>query len=205
MFDKLNDSLHTLASADFYVGAGLIAQSTDTPLLRLFNGNSLLDKCGMLSQVAGRQLRQGDAVDCYRNLNKSNCFSIKARAGQNKGLVVGYGQAIVISSPSLVIGEKSRERVLREKCRNVHTYVRGHLVDVIDGDLLMQYQANFKRISYSPFIGGHFYCLSRDEHGKSIPESMSPFDNALLEHVEFAILNGADVFLKMRGLGAGMA
>ena len=107
LFDKLNDSMHTLASADFYAGAGLIAQSADTPLLRLFNGNSLLDKCGMLSQVAGRQLRQGDAVDCYRNLNKPNCFSIKARTGQNKGLVVGYGQAIVISSPSLVIGEKS--------------------------------------------------------------------------------------------------
>lgn len=198
MFDKLNDSMHTLASADFYAGAGLIAQSADTPLLSLFNGDSFFDESGMVSQVEGRQLRQGDAVDCYRNLNKPNCFSIKARAGQNKGLVVGYGQAIVISNPSLVIGEKSRERVLREKCRNVHTYVRGQLVDVFNGDLLTQYQTNFKRISYSPFLGGHFYCLSRDENGKSIPESIMPFDNALLQHVELAILNGADVFLKMK-------
>ena len=62
-------------------------------------------------------------TEVYRNLHK-NCFSIR----QN-GRVVGYlyddNQAIVLEDVKFVVQPAGRKKVLKEKKKNVHAFVRG--------------------------------------------------------------------------------
>jgi len=62
------------------------------------NGNLVCDN--------GRFTKVDDQVDCYRNLNRANMFSIKARQGEFRGLVSGYARAVVVANPSFVVGKK---------------------------------------------------------------------------------------------------
>lgn len=77
----------------------------------IFNSPELTLSC-VLACENGRVTNVGEPVDCYRNLNKTNMFSIKSRHGEFKGLVSGYARGIVISAPSFVVGEKARRRIL---------------------------------------------------------------------------------------------
>lgn len=53
----------------------------------------------------------------YRNLN-SNCWSLKHR-----GKVIGHHKAIVLNNCEFRVSKKGRQRVLKEKVKNVHAYV----------------------------------------------------------------------------------
>lgn len=148
---------------------------------------------GLLTDVSGRTVAEGDLVDCYRNLNRANTFSIKQRGGEFKGLVSGYARAIVVANPTFVVGQKARERVVRESVRNVHSYVRGSFVAAFDSDILAQAVGRFKRATYSPYLCDHFVELERDSEGVAVPGSISRLDES--KRYPFAILNGRDVFL----------
>lgn len=173
----------------------------ETPIsLSLFTGNSLLHE-GEMHTLMGtakkplpaRITRVGDIVDCYRNLNKCNLFSIKQRAGALKGKVSGYARSVIIQNPTFAIGEKSRQTIVEKQSRNVHAYCRGSFVDSIDGDLKVNELNDYIRVSYSPYVSGNFYTLSRDSQGKLIKESIKPFIHP--ERYRYAIVNGADVIL----------
>lgn len=138
-----------------------------------FNGPSLLDGNGLYMAGGDRLLNAGDSVDAYRNLCRPNSFSIKSRQGQFKGLVTGYGRSIVIATPSLIVGEKARLRVVQDRCKNVHSYVRGVLVGVFDGDLTIELMNRSVRITYSPYAGPNFFRLERDEAGRPVDGSIS--------------------------------
>lgn len=62
-------------------------------------------------------------VDVYFNLKKL-CFSVRHR-----GKVVAYGDNILLQNVVFKVSEKGRQRVLREKRKNVHAYARGILID----------------------------------------------------------------------------
>jgi hypothetical protein len=64
-------------------------------------------------------MNPGDRVECYFNLHK-NLYSV--RVG---GLVVAHTREIQLSSVTLAVQRAGRERVLREKRKNVHAFVRG--------------------------------------------------------------------------------
>lgn len=160
-----------------------------------FNGPSLLDSGGGFRSELQRYVQAGEQVDCYRNLNRANCFSVKSRQGQNKGLVTAYGRSIVVGAPKLVVGEKSRQRCIENGVRNVHCYVRGILLGIFDGDLMASKKVDCIRVSYSPFHGAEFFQLERDAQARAILESIRPFDSSSLCDTSLAILNGSDVFL----------
>lgn len=164
-------------------------------LANWFDGPSLLDSDGIYRAVEQRQLRAGDAIDCYRNLNRPHSFSVKSRDGIHNGLVTGYGRSVVIAKPWLVVGEKARQRVIKERRKNVHSYVRGTLVDLFDGDLISARMAGCIRVSYSPYVSGNFYQLERDTLCRPIASSIKPVEASFLERVSLAIVNGADVYL----------
>jgi hypothetical protein len=48
----------------------------------------------------------------------------------NYGLIVGYEDCTILCNCRFVVNEKSRQRVLRERSKNVHAWVVGHGVDV---------------------------------------------------------------------------
>lgn len=158
----------------------------------LFSTQELLVS-GILPGAADRSTSVNDLVDCYRNLNRPNSFSIKQRQGCFKGLVSGYARALVIANPTFVVGEKARQRILREKVKNVHSYVRGSFITAFDSDLLPAESAKLKRVTYSPYLCGQFVELERDANGAAIQSTIKPLDPEL--KFSFAILNGRDVFL----------
>ena len=60
-------------------------------------------------------------VEVYRNLHK-NCWSIR----DNKtGKVIQHVNDVHIKNATLVVRKAGREKVLREKRKNVHAFVRG--------------------------------------------------------------------------------
>lgn len=166
---------------------------------RYFSGKSLLKDGRMVTAIGAnekacsRETRVGDMVDCYRNLNKPALFSIKQRYGAFKGRVSGYARSIVLKNPVFAISETSRQRVLKEKSRNVHSYVRGEFIHSQDGDVILDQLGGFLRVSYSPYVSGNFFSLERDELGNIIQQSIQPFFD--VAKFQYAIINGRDVFL----------
>lgn len=125
----------------------------------------------------------GDIVDCYRNLHRADCFSIRQRHGEFKNKVSGYAQSVIIKHPQFIVSEASRQRVLREKSRNVHAFVRGEFTDAYMCPLELSKLNNVIRVSYSPYLGGTFF---QKDTGFAITQE----DNRL-----YAVLCGSDVFL----------
>jgi len=66
-------------------------------------------------------------VDIYWNLIKK-CWSVRSREGDTYGKVVGHLDSCVIVKAKFVVNPKGRERVLRERRKNVHAFVRGDLL-----------------------------------------------------------------------------
>ena len=63
-------------------------------------------------------------VFVYFNLHKK-CFSIKALEGDRKGKVIAHSDTVVLEGCKLMVSEAGRQRVLREKRKNVHAGVSG--------------------------------------------------------------------------------
>jgi hypothetical protein len=63
-------------------------------------------------------------VFVYFNLHK-RCFSVKALEGQAKGLVIAYANDVVLFDPVFKVSKAGRDRVLRERKKNVHAGVIG--------------------------------------------------------------------------------
>ena len=67
-------------------------------------------------------------VEVYRNLHK-NCYSVRALSGEDKGRVIDHVQSITLRDVSFVVQPAGRNRVLEEKRKNVHAFVRGTITD----------------------------------------------------------------------------
>ena len=63
-------------------------------------------------------------VFVYFNLHK-HCFSVKALEGQDKGRVIAHAMDVVLFGPTFKVSKAGRERVLRERTKNVHAGVVG--------------------------------------------------------------------------------
>ena len=66
-------------------------------------------------------------VEVYYNLTRS-CWSVRALEGAEKGKVFMYADAVAIKDAKFVVREGGRQRVIRDKQKNVHAFVRGTLV-----------------------------------------------------------------------------
>lgn len=67
-------------------------------------------------------------VEVYFNLHKK-LFSVRALEGLNKGKVIDHAHEVHLDCPVFVVQEGGRQRVLKEKRKNVHAFVRGHLIN----------------------------------------------------------------------------
>lgn len=73
-------------------------------------------------------------VFVYFNLHKK-CWSIKALSGENKGRVIGHAKRVLLGDCEFRVSEAGRQRVLREKRKNVHAGVVGELMGFIPTDM----------------------------------------------------------------------
>jgi hypothetical protein len=69
-------------------------------------------------------------VFVYWNLPKE-CWSVKALNGTRKGKVIYHAEQVRVANPVGKVSEAGRQRVLREKCKNVHAGIVGELTDVL--------------------------------------------------------------------------
>jgi len=106
-------------------------------------------------------------VDIYRNLHKK-CWSIRSREPSRKyGLVVAHATRIGLEDAKFVVSQAGRNRVLKDKRKNVHAVVRGNLIysnyrDFTDRDMWFKYQARIENntvysITYQPYKKSTFF------------------------------------------------
>jgi hypothetical protein len=82
-------------------------------------------------------------VFVYRNLHK-NCLSVR---NIKTGLVIAHVDSVTLKNVKFKVSAKGRERVLREKTKNVHAGVEGEWVlDSITPDT-----ASWRKVVYDPY------------------------------------------------------
>jgi hypothetical protein len=133
------------------------------------------------SQVgkAVRTCRRLMKVRVYRNLNKPEFYSILAREGADKGKVVGYARAVLLENCEFIVSSASRNRVLREKRKNVHAFCQGIIVDASETSQLLTGEETI--VTYNPYKMETFY--------KRIDDS--PYSQKCNQ----ALLQGSDVHI----------
>lgn len=93
----------------------------------------------------------------YWNLHKK-LWSIKALEGEHKGRVIAHSDAFTLTDCVFKVSEAGRQRVLRERKKNVHAGVVGTLASLgpspTDGGTA---------ITYSPYRGPTFRRADTDE------------------------------------------
>lgn len=105
-------------------------------------------------------------VFVYWNIHK-NLWSVKALEGESKGLVIERVKNITLSNCEFKVSEKGRQRVLKEKCKNIHAGVVGYISEQSE-------IVNFSQITYNPYKYSNFVNK----------ETLEPVFNS-----QFAVLN----------------
>lgn len=92
----------------------------------------------------------GQVVDVYRNLHRK-CWSVRHR-----GRVQSHCETVTLGDVTFRVSEAGRQRVLRERRKNVHAVVRGTLVAYggVVGECTLE-------VTYNPYESGTFrYALT---------------------------------------------
>jgi hypothetical protein len=88
----------------------------------------------------------------YRNLKHGRAarpfYSVKDKA---TGRVIDRLHCISVANATFVVSEAGRQRVLREKRKNVHAYVEGEWVPTLPGLAMLP-----QTIRYNPYLGPYF-------------------------------------------------
>ena len=97
-------------------------------------------------------------VFVYYNLHRQ-CWSIKALEGNRKGRVIKHAASVLLGDAVPKVSQKGRERVLKEKRKNVHAGIVGTLLAISQ-----QLELNLcrtDRVTYNPYkYSGFVYAES---------------------------------------------
>lgn len=107
-------------------------------------------------------------VFVYRNLHfEGHVYSIKSLEGLTRGHVTGHARGILLENVEFVVNENGRQRVLREKQKNVHAGIVGDVIGLYDyrplmpsslrsndpwNDQIKGYKINYNPYFYSSFV-----------------------------------------------------
>lgn len=83
-------------------------------------------------------------VDIYWNV-RSKIYSVRPLEGPNKGRVSQRGSDFSIRGATFVVHATGRRKVLQERRKNVHAFVRGHLIEE------PVYTEGLPRVRYNPY------------------------------------------------------
>lgn len=96
-------------------------------------------------------------VFVYKNLHK-DCYSVRDESTRR---VVAHQDFVHLTDVAFKVSEAGRQRVLRERRKNVHAGVRGNrLLRVRLSTLSTAYQSlsGWQRVCYDPYKGPSFTC-----------------------------------------------
>jgi hypothetical protein len=86
-------------------------------------------------------------VFVYWNLHKQ-VWSVKALEGKDKGRVIYHAHNVTLSDCTFKVSEAGRQRVLREKRKNVHAGVVGQLGRI---NVPLSYMPQMTAVTYNPY------------------------------------------------------
>tara|TARA_Y100000114_G_scaffold156963_1_gene186296 strand:+ start:2516 stop:3052 length:537 start_codon:yes stop_codon:yes gene_type:complete len=96
-------------------------------------------------------------VKVYWNLHKK-LFSVVALEGERKGKVIQHANRIELKDVTFKVSEAGRQRVLRERCKNVHAFVIGtRFVSEVGCHVTTE------AVTYNPYTRGQFYVKDTGE------------------------------------------
>ena len=98
-------------------------------------------------------------VFVYRNLHK-NCWSVK-----QGGLVKAHStdQPIILRDVEFRVNEKARQKVLKEKRKNVHAGAVGYLLDGTETLKQIVYSSRLSGVTYNPYKYKNFVDAETEE------------------------------------------
>jgi len=102
----------------------------------------------MITIIDGNKLEKGQRIQVYRNLRKDN-FSIRDAKTRR---VIAYGTDIILSNIRMYVQKGGRERVIREKWKNIHAFVSG----TYEGDNYVDLNQDWEVIHYNPYTTDTF-------------------------------------------------
>ena len=92
-------------------------------------------------------------VEVYRNLHKK-CWSVR-----QGGKVKVHTSYICLQAADFVVQPAGREKVLREKKKNVHAFVRGYLISAQTLNRMNKdIEWTMDAVTYNPYKHPHFTC-----------------------------------------------
>jgi len=94
-------------------------------------------------------------VFVYFNLHK-RVFSVKALEGPQKGRVIGHRTMLAIDSPTFKVSEAGRQRVVRERRKNVHAGVVGFVTSSYDWT---KEEVLWTPVLYNPYMFSSFVTM----------------------------------------------
>jgi len=97
-----------------------------------------------MQSVKNRTIDKSKPVKVYWNLHR-NCYSV-----QQHGLVVGHTDHIELLDVTFKVSEAGRQRVLKERRKNVHAFVTGYLDDW-DADRFWDVKIVYNPYKYDSF------------------------------------------------------
>jgi hypothetical protein len=101
-------------------------------------------------------------VFVYFNLHKK-CFSVKALEGAMKGRVIAHRDNVLLYDATLKVSEAGRQRVIREKCKNVHAGVCGTWDETQYDCNTTKYVRQFGLpVKYNPYVYDSFVAVNGD-------------------------------------------
>jgi len=105
-------------------------------------------------------------ADVYRNLHK-NCMSVRSREKTNYGRVVEHSNYVYLTDCLFVVNQRGRLRVLIEKRKNVHAFIRGEVVVSWGLSLTWSFPLDgWTRVSYNPYRHDKFFVF---DDGRELP------------------------------------
>lgn len=118
----------------------------------------------------GRTIEEGQRVKVYKNLN-NGLWSIK---DAKSGLVLGHSESVVLEGVKFSVGQKGRERVIKEQQKNVHAYVIGAYKGTHTQDNMYAY--SHVGVTYNPYKDKSF-TLKADRTQKLTKASKAVLSN----------------------------
>ena len=113
-----------------------------------------------LTPYKGRTASAGQRVKTYYNLHRGG-YSVVAADGPDKGLVIAHAEELLLVEVTFVVSEAGRQRVIREKRKNVHAYAVGNLIASLPLDEGL-YMDRCTRLHYNPYKLDSFYYIDDD-------------------------------------------
>ena len=133
-------------------------------------------------------------VRLYRNLKirDKRAWSIMAQEGPKKGRVIDIVSGAVIENATFKVSESGRQRVIREKSKNVHAFVEGELVSStpLESDRTPTRPTGYAPVTYDPY---KFSTFMRVDCGESIRASSR------------VVIDGKGVVAKAGPCGTGLS